>query len=122
MFKLLYTSLLGASAVTTAKNELFLARKANLDKDLINTKLDIDIVPSDIAPCQYVTETSVFSFADVMHKGSSAQDKLSDQQIEQQTMSPGKIEFNFCEKKYTSGLSECTGKASSFGFIYDSAS
>lgn len=52
-------------ASTVNAGEMFLQNKTPLDKDLISTKIDIDINPSDIIPCQYITQTSVFNFGNV---------------------------------------------------------
>ena len=63
-------------ASSAGASELFLTQPTAIAKEFVNAKISIDIKADDIAPCQYITETSVFSFTDVL-RGSSATDKAS---------------------------------------------
>ena len=115
-------------ASTVSASELFLAQKPNLklDKDLIQTSLDIDIDANSIIPCQYITKSSVFNFGNVLDPTKLAVNTETTQIIAAPvTFATGeKAIFNFCEKSFNGATQAgfttegCTGLESN-SFISD---
>ena len=115
MQKLILTVLASAASA----EDVFLGPKPTLDQDLINTSLDIDINVDKIVACQYFTESSVFSFSNIL-KPLEALNSDVTQQLDSFDFSAAgqyptiSANWNFCEKPFTSTLQGCATEGNAY--------